>query len=56
MTRRGGGRHRARAAVPMDIPVRAVVHLVTCDDPMRYTGRILRAAEFVSGLDDRRED
>ena len=35
------------AAVPMEVPVKAVVHVITCDDPMRYTGTILRAAEFV---------
>ncbi|HLY83506.1 MAG TPA: SDR family oxidoreductase [Acidimicrobiales bacterium] len=35
------------AAIPMDVPVKAVVHVITCDDPMRYTGTILRAAEFV---------
>lgn len=34
------------AAVPMDIPTRTVVHLLT-SDPMPYTGSILRAAEFV---------
>lgn len=34
-------------AVPMDVPVKTVVHVVTCDDPMSYTGEILRAAAFV---------
>jgi hypothetical protein len=37
----------AAAAVPMEVPVKTVLHVVTCDDPMRYTGAILRAAEFV---------
>ena len=35
------------AAVPMDVPVKTIVHVVTSDDPMAYTGTILRAAEFV---------
>ena len=35
------------AAVPMDVPVKTIVHVITCDDPMAYTGTILRAAEFV---------
>jgi NAD(P)-dependent dehydrogenase (short-subunit alcohol dehydrogenase family) len=37
----------ADAAVPMDVPVKTVVHVVTCDNPMQYTGQILRAAAFV---------
>ena len=37
----------ATAAVPVDVPVKTVLHVVTCDDPMRYTGSILRAAAFV---------
>jgi NAD(P)-dependent dehydrogenase (short-subunit alcohol dehydrogenase family) len=37
----------ANAAVPMEIPMKTVVHVITCDDPMRYTGQILRAAAFV---------
>jgi NAD(P)-dependent dehydrogenase (short-subunit alcohol dehydrogenase family) len=35
------------AAVPMDVPVRTVVHVITCDEPMRFSGQILRAAAFV---------
>jgi NAD(P)-dependent dehydrogenase (short-subunit alcohol dehydrogenase family) len=35
------------AAVPMEVPVKTVVHVITSDDPMRYTGQILRAAAFV---------
>jgi NAD(P)-dependent dehydrogenase (short-subunit alcohol dehydrogenase family) len=40
------------AAVPMDVAVKAVAHIVSCDDAMRYTGRVLRASRFVedSGL------
>jgi NAD(P)-dependent dehydrogenase (short-subunit alcohol dehydrogenase family) len=36
------------AAVPMEVPVKTVVHVITCDDPMVYTGQILRAAAFVA--------
>jgi NAD(P)-dependent dehydrogenase (short-subunit alcohol dehydrogenase family) len=35
------------AAVPMDVPMKTILHVVTSDDPMAYTGTILRAAEFV---------
>jgi NAD(P)-dependent dehydrogenase (short-subunit alcohol dehydrogenase family) len=35
------------AAVPMDVPMKTVVHVVTSDDRMRFTGQILRAAAFV---------
>jgi NAD(P)-dependent dehydrogenase (short-subunit alcohol dehydrogenase family) len=34
-------------AIPMEIPVKAVVHAVTSSDPMQWTGMILRAAQFV---------
>jgi NAD(P)-dependent dehydrogenase (short-subunit alcohol dehydrogenase family) len=37
----------ADAAVPMEVPTKAVVHIITCRDPMQYTGQILRAAPFV---------
>lgn len=37
----------AGAAVPMEVPMKTVVHVITCEDPMRYTGQILRAAAFV---------
>jgi NAD(P)-dependent dehydrogenase (short-subunit alcohol dehydrogenase family) len=40
----------ADAAVPMDVPMKTVVHVITCDDPMAYTGRLLRAAAFVREL------
>jgi NAD(P)-dependent dehydrogenase (short-subunit alcohol dehydrogenase family) len=36
-----------KAAVPMDVPVKTIVHVVTSDDPMQWTGQILRAAAFV---------
>ena len=35
------------AAVPMEVPMKTVVHVITCDDPMSYSGEILRAASFV---------
>jgi NAD(P)-dependent dehydrogenase (short-subunit alcohol dehydrogenase family) len=35
------------AAVPMDVPTKTVVHVMTCDDPMPFSGQILRAAAFV---------
>jgi NAD(P)-dependent dehydrogenase (short-subunit alcohol dehydrogenase family) len=34
-------------AVPMEIPMKTVVHVITCDDPLQYSGQILRAAAFV---------
>lgn len=34
-------------AVPMDVPVKTIIHVVTSDDPMQYSGSILRAAAFV---------
>ena len=37
-----------RAAVPMEVPMKTVIHVITCDNPMQYTGRILRAAAFVT--------
>jgi NAD(P)-dependent dehydrogenase (short-subunit alcohol dehydrogenase family) len=37
----------ADAAVPMEVPMKTVVHVITSDDPMRYTGQILRASSFV---------
>jgi NAD(P)-dependent dehydrogenase (short-subunit alcohol dehydrogenase family) len=30
-------------AVPMDVPVKTIIHVVTGEDPMRYSGTILRA-------------
>ncbi len=35
-------------SIAMDIPTRAITYLATCDDPMRYTGRILSAEEMVA--------
>jgi NAD(P)-dependent dehydrogenase (short-subunit alcohol dehydrogenase family) len=35
------------AAVPMEVPTKTVVYLITCDDPMSYTGQVFRAADFV---------
>jgi NAD(P)-dependent dehydrogenase (short-subunit alcohol dehydrogenase family) len=37
----------AEAAVPMAVPVKTVLHVITCADPMQFTGQILRAATFV---------
>jgi NAD(P)-dependent dehydrogenase (short-subunit alcohol dehydrogenase family) len=37
----------ADAAIPLDIPVKTIVYAITCDDPMVYTGTVLRAAQFV---------
>jgi hypothetical protein len=37
----------AEAAVPMEVPVKAVMRVITATDPMRYTGTIVRAAAFV---------
>jgi NAD(P)-dependent dehydrogenase (short-subunit alcohol dehydrogenase family) len=34
------------AAQSMEIPVRAVVELSTCEDPMAYTGQVIIAADF----------
>ena len=38
----------ADAAVPMEVPMKTVLHVITCDDPMQYTGQVLRAAAFVA--------
>ena len=35
------------AAVPMEVPVKTVLHVLTSDDPLRYSGSILRAEAFV---------
>jgi NAD(P)-dependent dehydrogenase (short-subunit alcohol dehydrogenase family) len=42
------GMVQADAAVPMEVPMKTVVHVITCADPMQYTGQILRAAPFVA--------
>ena len=36
-------------SITMDIPTRAISYLVTCDDPLRYTGMVLSAEELVAG-------
>jgi NAD(P)-dependent dehydrogenase (short-subunit alcohol dehydrogenase family) len=33
-------------AQPMEVPVRAVLHLCSCDDPMAYSGQVITAAEY----------
>jgi NAD(P)-dependent dehydrogenase (short-subunit alcohol dehydrogenase family) len=38
----------AEAAVAMEVPTKTVLHVIMCDDPMQYTGEILRAASFVA--------
>jgi NAD(P)-dependent dehydrogenase (short-subunit alcohol dehydrogenase family) len=35
------------SAVPMEVPVKTILHLITSDDGMTYTGEILRADAFV---------
>ena len=35
------------AAVPMEVPVKTIVHVVTSPDPLVYSGSLLRAADFV---------
>jgi len=40
----------AQAAIPMEIPVKTVLHLVTDDHAATETGRIVRAAEYVARL------
>ena len=36
------------AAVPMEVPMKTVIHVITSDNPLQYTGQILRAAAFVT--------
>ena len=43
----------ADAAVPMGLPVATVLHVVLADDPMTFTGQLLRAADFTSLLEVR---
>jgi NAD(P)-dependent dehydrogenase (short-subunit alcohol dehydrogenase family) len=38
-------------AIPMSVPTRAVVHLVTSGEAARFTGQVIRAESFVRGLD-----
>jgi NAD(P)-dependent dehydrogenase (short-subunit alcohol dehydrogenase family) len=35
----------ATAAAPMSVPARTIVHVITCDDPMAYTGTVIRVGE-----------
>lgn len=35
------------SAGPIDVPVKAVIHMITCDDPMQFSGQSFYAAEFV---------
>ena len=32
---------------PMDVPVRTILNLCTCDNPMAYSGKVIIAADFV---------
>ncbi|MGE3326813.1 MAG: SDR family NAD(P)-dependent oxidoreductase [Acidimicrobiia bacterium] len=40
----------ASESITMDIPTRALTYLATCDDPMRFTGKILSAETMVAEL------
>src|SRR5690349_7888055 len=40
----------ARRAIPIDIPARAIVHLVTCQDPFVYSGRVVIAEDLIAEL------
>ena len=40
----------ADASISVDIPTKAIVHVVSCLDPMAYTGRILTAQTLVEEL------
>jgi NAD(P)-dependent dehydrogenase (short-subunit alcohol dehydrogenase family) len=31
---------------PIDVPVKTVLHMITCEDPMRYSGGFFKAEEF----------
>jgi NAD(P)-dependent dehydrogenase (short-subunit alcohol dehydrogenase family) len=35
------------AALPMEVPVKTVMHIVTSDEPQRFAGLVVRAAAFV---------
>ena len=39
---------RSDRAQPVDIPAKAVVYLADCEDPMRYSGKVLRATDIVA--------
>jgi NAD(P)-dependent dehydrogenase (short-subunit alcohol dehydrogenase family) len=36
--------------IPPTVPAHAIVHLATCDDPMRYTGTIVSGPQLVEEL------
>ncbi|HEY2331007.1 MAG TPA: SDR family oxidoreductase [Acidimicrobiales bacterium] len=36
------------AAIPMEVPVKTIIHVLTSADPLAYTGTILRAGPFVA--------
>lgn len=40
--------------IPMDNPTEAIIHLATCDDPLRYTGQVLFAEEMVESGETKR--
>lgn len=37
-------------AIPMGVPAKAIVHLLTCDDPMRYSGSVVNGPALVAEL------
>ena len=37
----------ASAAIPIDVPTRAIAHLATCADPMAHTGEVVFAERLV---------
>jgi NAD(P)-dependent dehydrogenase (short-subunit alcohol dehydrogenase family) len=41
----------AEGAYGTDVPARAVLHLATCQDPMRYTGSVLTCSELLASLE-----
>jgi len=41
----------AAEAIPMSVPTAAIAHLATCDDPMRYTGKVLAAEELLTAIE-----
>jgi NAD(P)-dependent dehydrogenase (short-subunit alcohol dehydrogenase family) len=49
LTQRQAGPVNASAAAPR-VPAAAIEYLCTCDDPMRYSGRVVISAELVAEL------
>ena len=37
-------------SIPVDVPTQAIAYVVTCDDPMAYTGTVLSAEELMVEL------